>query len=103
MILAWGFLAAALLCTAFAQVSYKRYFTNHHKPLLGIAVILFVSAAGFAFLSLKGLSIGMVYMSTAITHVLVVGLSHWLLKEPLTRDHGIATAFIASGVVLYAW
>lgn len=103
MTLAWLSLGGALLSTAFAQVAYKRYFLNRHRPLLVGAIILFASAAMFAFLALKGLSIGKVYMSTAVTHVLVVGLSRWLLQEPLTRDHGIATAFIAAGVVLYAW
>jgi uncharacterized membrane protein len=44
----------------------------------------------------------MVYMSTALTQVLVAGLSRWVLREPLTADHGVGLVLIVAGIVVYA-
>lgn len=100
-------LAGALLSTALAQVSYKAYFgrggdATRRPLLLALAVGLFVSAALCSYLALRGLTLGVVYMSTALTHVMVAGLSWKLLGEKLTRDHGVGLALIAAGIVVYA-
>ncbi|MDH5527346.1 MAG: EamA family transporter [Nitrospirota bacterium] len=95
-------LAGALISTALAQVSYKAYFRDRRLPLLVLALGLFVSAAACSYLALRGLTLGVVYMSTALTHVMVAALSWRLLGERLTRDHGIGLALITAGIVMYA-
>lgn len=103
MTAAWIALGGALLSTAFAQLAYKLHFVRAAgRVWLVTAVVLFVGASGFAYLALTSLTIGMVYMSTALTHLLVVGLSRWVLKEPLSADHGVALALIVTGIVVYA-
>jgi len=99
---AWLALLAALIATAVAQLAYKLTFTTGRRAWLAVALPLFLAATGSAYLALKGLSIGMVYMSTAVSQLLVAGLARVVLKETLTRDHGIALGLIVLGVALYA-
>ena len=98
----WLALAGALCATALAQLFYKLYFRSHRKVHLVLSVGCFLSASLCAYGALKGLTIGMVYMSTALTQLLVIGLAHFVLGERLSRDHGIAMALIVSGIVIYA-
>lgn len=95
-------LAGALFATAQAQLSYKLYFRARQRTHLAVALVCFTGASVGSYIALKSLSIGTVYMSTAITQLIVVGLAHRVLGEPLTRDHGIALVLIVSGIVLYA-
>jgi drug/metabolite transporter (DMT)-like permease len=100
---AWIALGGALLSTAFAQLAYKLHFVRSAGWLwLGTALVLFVGASGFAYLALKSLTIGMVYMSTALTQLLVAGLSRWVLREPIGADHAVALGLIVTGIVVYA-
>ncbi len=103
MAISWLELALALVTAAVGQVTYKLYFRAGKRHYLVLTVFFFVLASVCAFLALKQLSIGIVYMSTALSQLLVAGLAWGVLKEPLSRDHGIALALITSGVVLYAW
>jgi drug/metabolite transporter (DMT)-like permease len=98
----WLALAGALLSTAQAQLSYKLYFREKRRTHLVVAIACFVGASVCSYFALRSLTIGMVYMSTAFTQVLVVGLAHWVLGEPFTRDHGVAMALIVLGIVVYA-
>ncbi|MFQ5508346.1 MAG: hypothetical protein ACE5FN_03305 [Leptospirillia bacterium] len=102
MTLHWAALAAAIVLTALAQVTYKLYFRAHRRALVLLSVGLFLSASLMAYLALKGLSIGMVYMSTAITQILMAGLSRFILKETFSRDHAVAMTMIVTGIVIYA-
>ncbi len=97
----WLALAGALVVTALAQLFYKLYFRTHRKMILLLSIGCFVCASLFAYVALKGLTIGMVYMSTALTQVLVIGLAHFVLGERLSRDHGVAMLLIVSGIVIY--
>jgi drug/metabolite transporter (DMT)-like permease len=99
---AWLALGGALLATALAQVAFKLRFTTERRAWLAAAILLFLCATGGSYLALQGLSIGMVYMSTALTQVLVAGLSRWVLREPLTADHGVGLVLIVAGIVVYA-
>ncbi len=98
----WLALSGALLSTALAQLFYKLYFRDRRNGLLVLSIGCFVSASVFAYLALKGLSLGMVYMSTALTQLLVMGLAHFVLGERITRDHGVAMGLIVSGIIIYA-
>jgi multidrug transporter EmrE-like cation transporter len=95
-------LGAALACTAAGQLCYKLVFARSRRAYLPLAFALFVSAQVCFFLSLRVLPVGVVYMSTGITHALVLGLSHSVLGEAITRSHLLATALIIGGIVVYA-
>lgn len=96
-------LTMAVTSTALAQVSYKRYFSSDRTRVLLVAALgLFALAQVGFFAALTRLDVGVVYMSTGITHVLVIGLSRFVLRERVTRHHLIAVALIAGGLVLYA-
>jgi len=102
-VMAFGFLASALVCTAFAQFSYKLYFVKQRpRPALLCALVLFAIAQLGFFLALTQLAIGVVYMSTGITQVLVLALSRYALRENVTHDHLIAVLLIIGGLVVYA-
>ena len=98
-----AFLTTALLCTALAQLSYKLYFTAGRRlPVLARAVVLFgVAQIGF-FAALTQLEVGVVYMSTGVVHIIVLGLSKSVLREHVTRDHVVAVGLIVGGLVVYA-
>ena len=102
MIVSWLALLGALCATALAQLFYKLYFSAHKRAYLVLSIGCFVAASLCAYLALKQLGIGMVYMSTALTQLMVAVLAWRVLGEPITRDHGIGLALIVSGIVLYA-
>lgn len=95
-------LAGALTATALGQVCFKLFFKNKQYHYLIMAIALFCIAPLCSYVALGELSVGFVYMSTALTIVMVVLLSAFVLGECLTRDHGIAMLMIVAGVVLYA-
>ena len=95
-------LAMGVGCAGFAQVFYKRYISvGRHRRHLAITIGLFVLAQGSFFLALTQLSIGVVYMSTAITQVLVLAASKWMLGEQVSRHHVQAVVIIGLGLALY--
>lgn len=98
----WLALVAVVFSTALGQLLYKLYFLNRSIFKLGLAIVFFVTASLCAFLALRSIDIGMVYMSTAFTQILIVTLSHYFLKEKLTPEHRIAMILIVSGVIIYA-
>lgn len=102
MALSWIALVAALVLTAVGQMTFKLYFTDRKFSTLVAAVLLFISVPVCSYLALRNLGIGLVYMSTAATQILVLLLARVVLKEQLTRDHLIAVVLITAGVVLYA-
>jgi drug/metabolite transporter (DMT)-like permease len=95
-------LGAALVCTALGQITYKRYFQRRCWPLLAAAFATFAAAQIGFFVALKELAVGVVYMSMGLTQVLVLALSHYVLREAVTRHHLVAVALIVGGLVLYA-
>lgn len=97
----WLELAGALVATAFAQLLYKVYFVRRQFRFVAAAILLFVIVPPLAYLALEHLSVGIVYMSTALTQIMVLCLSRLILKEPIGRDHWIAMTLIVAGVVLY--
>ena len=95
--------AVALASTAFAQLSYKLFFSRGHRTAtLVTALSLFVVAQVAFFLALTRLDIGVVYMSTGLTHILVLALSRFVLDEKVTQDHLVAVLLIGGGLILYA-
>ena len=99
---AWLALSGALLATAFGQLMFKLFFRGYRFIWLAAAIAFFCIAPFCNYLALQTLGIGTVYMSTAITIVLVVLLSRMVLGERLSREHGVATLLIVCGVLVYA-
>lgn len=95
-------LAAALTSVAFGQLNFKLYAVKSSYVNLAIAIVLFAAAQVGFFVALMDLRIGVVYMSTALTQGLVLLLSHYVLRETISRHHGIALLLIVIGIVLYA-
>ena len=96
-------LALALLSTAGAQVSFKIYVSKTRaKCHITAALSMFVLAQIGFFFALTELDVGLVYMSTGLTHVTVLLLSYFVLEEPITRHHWMAVALICGGLGLYA-
>ena len=99
---AWVALAATLLATAVGQVMFKLHFRQRDYRYLVAAGPCFAIAPICSYIALRSLGIGLVYMSTALSMVLVVLLSNVWLNEQLNRDHYIAMVLIVAGVLMYA-
>ena len=84
MMVSWLALLGALCATALAQLFYKLYFSAHKRAYLVLSIGCFVAASLCAYLALKQLGIGMVYMSTALTQLMVAVLAWRVLGEPIT-------------------
>lgn len=98
----WPVLVVALVTTAAAQVSFKASVTQRRPGLLATAIGLFVVAQAAFLVSLTDLEVGVVYMSMGLVQVMVLGLSHTVLGESITRHHVVAVTAIVAGLVLYA-
>ncbi len=95
-------LGAALTLAAFGQLNFKLYALRSSRLNLAIALGCFVIAQICFFLALMDLRVGVVYLSTALTQILVLFLSRHVLREALTRHHAVAMTMIVAGIILYA-
>ncbi|HEU4429460.1 MAG TPA: EamA family transporter [Myxococcota bacterium] len=95
-------LGVGLLAAAAGQVVFKQWSQRHSHALLAGAIGLFALGQGGFFVALMGLDVGLVYMSTALSQLLVMGLSRAVFSERLDRDHAIGIGLIVAGIVLYA-
>lgn len=95
-------LGIGIVTAASGQLTYKLWATRGSWLLLAGALAQFVVAQVAFFCALFELEIGIVYMSTALSQVLVLVLAREVVGEPLSRDHGIAVGLIVLGIVLYA-
>src|SRR5215469_9060568 len=82
----WTGLLAGLLFTAAGQVFFKHYYTSRRRLDLLAAVALFGLVPVMNFLALRGIAFGLVYMSTAVTQVLVLVMCRVFLGEKLQRS-----------------
>lgn len=95
-------LAAALLFTAAGQILFKLGTLRRATPVLIGGLGLLALATVSNFFALKNLGIGLVYLSTGSTHVLVL-LGSWLvLHERIPRDRQIGSFVVILGISLYA-
>ncbi|MHC4772731.1 MAG: EamA family transporter [Planctomycetota bacterium] len=97
-------LIAALVGTALGQLNFKLFFVKNRCWTNMIAAAAFFCAVPFcSYFALRQLSVGLVYMCTSVTQLMVLGLSHYILKEKLTKNHVIALTLIIAGILIYAW
>jgi len=94
-------LTIALIGTAIGQLFFKMHYQHTGKIFLFSALGTFAMVPVFSYLALLNLSLAVVYMSTALTSVLVLVLSHFFLNERITKQHMMAMVFIVFGVLLF--
>ena len=97
----WVYLAIAIVATAAGQLFYKLYFTRKRLVNLVISMCSFCIAPPLSYLALKVLPLGLFYMSSALSIVLVVFASVIMLGERLSRNHLAAMSLIVAGIVIY--
>jgi multidrug transporter EmrE-like cation transporter len=95
------YLACAIVFTALAQVSFKLYSRRHNLSYLVLTIGLFCVVPFMNYLALRDLSMGVVYMSTGLTYVLIMFFSKYILYEPVGRQHVYAVTLIVSGVLVF--
>lgn len=100
-IAAWGSLCGVVLATAFGHFFYKLYFLRRRVSLVVAAMSTFLLAPVFSYLALHSLGIGLVYMSTAMSLVVVILLSRFALNERISGRQVIAMLLIVGGVACY--
>ena len=103
MILSSLALTISLLCTATGMVLFKHYYRSHNRADLGFSILLFGAVPVTTFFALRGLSLGFVYMATAATHVLVLGMSHYFLGERIPPRVLPGIMLILVGIILYGF
>ena len=99
--MAYFYLIGLIVTTALGQFLYKLYFVRKDFRILIFSVLTFLAAPVCSYLALHDLTIGTVYMSTALIQIAVLTLSKLFLKEHITRTHILASAMIVSGIVFY--
>jgi drug/metabolite transporter (DMT)-like permease len=97
-----GFLAGALLLTASGQLAFKFGVANHRRPVTGMGLIALGAAMVCTLFALRTLGIGLVYLSTGLTHVLILAGSRFILHERIPLNRLVGAAAIIAGVGLYA-
>jgi multidrug transporter EmrE-like cation transporter len=96
-------LIASLVCTAAGMVTFKQYYRTGRRADFIWAIVLFAGVPITTFFALRGLSLGFVYMSTAITQVLVLGMSHYLFDDRIPPRALPAIVLILAGIVIYGF
>lgn len=91
----------ALLFTALGQMLFRMHFLRTGKKYLIAALVTFMAVPICNYLALLNLTLALVYMSTALTHVMVLMMSHFFLKERLTIKHYISMSLIVLGIATY--
>lgn len=91
----------ALLFTTAGQLLFRMYYVYNRKAYLTTALCTLLAVPLFSYLALLNLTLAFVYMSTALTHVLVLAMSHVFLKERLTRKQYISMSLIIIGIIVF--
>ncbi|MDH5721457.1 MAG: EamA family transporter [Spirochaetia bacterium] len=96
------FLVLALFITAFAHLSYKKYYIEKKRLWYVVTILSFIMASFCGFMSLRGLSIDIVYLSTSFTMIIISVFSKIWLKENITKNKIFGSFFIVLGIIIYA-
>lgn len=98
----WIALSISYIFTAFGQVVYKLFAHTKNKWHFLFAVAFFVVAPFTSYVALKRIEVGMVFIGAATSQILIMIMSHYVLKEKITKDHIVSTILILLGLFLYA-
>jgi drug/metabolite transporter (DMT)-like permease len=77
------------------------YYVHLRKIYLAAALSTFLAVPLFSYLALIHLTLAFVYMSTALTHVMVLILSRMFLKEHITCRQYLSIVLIVIGIVIF--
>ncbi|MBU1417910.1 MAG: EamA family transporter [Proteobacteria bacterium] len=91
----------ALLCTSVGQLLFRMYYVRTKKIYLVASLGMFLVVPVLSYFALVNLTLAFVYMSTALTHVLVLIMSHMFLKEHLTRKQYLSMSLIVVGIITF--
>jgi drug/metabolite transporter (DMT)-like permease len=94
-------LAASLLCTALAQLTFKAFFRSKRWSWLAGTIALFTLVPYTTYRALQGLPLATVYVATTISQLLVVGVSLALMGEHYSRRQWAGFALVLAGVLVY--
>lgn len=96
-----GFLAGALVLTASGQIAFKLGTTTKNRLVVACGLAALVAAMVCSLFALRTLGIGFAYLSTGLTHVLILFGSRFILHEDVPRERWMGAAIIVAGVSLY--
>ena len=99
--MSYVYLGCAIGFTATAQIFFKLFHQKRRFTYLLLTVALFGLTPFMSYLALKALDLSVVYMSTAITYVLVMYLARIILKETINRRQVYAVSLIVVGVMIF--
>ena len=94
-------LIVALLATAIGQLLFKLHYHRPGNGYLYAALGTFILIPPVTYVALLNISLAAVYMSTAISNVLVLIMSRAVLKERITKRHVTAAVLIIAGIVVF--
>lgn len=94
-------LAVALLATSIGQLLFKLHYQRPGSRYLYGALGTFILIPPVTYLALINISLAAVYMSTALSNILVLVMSRIVLKERITRRHAIAATLIIIGIIVF--
>lgn len=97
----WLWLALALAATATGQLAFKSASTRGSRWLLLLAIATFGIAPPASYMALRGLSLATVYVSTAISQLVVVLVSIALFGERYVLRQWLALALILVGIAVF--
>ena len=95
------FLLLLTVFTALSQLFLKLSKTTHKRGYLYLSVFLFSSLPVLSYLALKSLTIGVVYMSTAVSQLFTLILSRYVLSEKINEKQFANIALIVTGLIIY--
>ena len=102
MTAAWSWLAVTLLATAIGQLGFKHASLRRSRRETIAAAAIFCAAPIASFLlALRQLSIATVYVSTALSQIIVVMMSLKLFQERYSGQQWAGLALILAGVVIF--
>ncbi len=95
-------LTLLILAVALGQVFYKKYYQTKNVLFYFIAIALFIATPYFNYKALKGLSIDIVSIYSALTIIVVYLFSIFLFKEKQDKMSIMGLISIVVGLIIYA-
>ncbi|MFC7301542.1 EamA family transporter [Cognatiluteimonas weifangensis] len=95
-------LIGAIVATTVAQISYKKRSIGGSREYLIAAIAFFAVTPALTYIAVKILGVGITYMSTSVTYILV-SIAGWVIfGETIKRRKVLALSLIATGIATYS-
>lgn len=98
----WIALGVSYVVTALGQVSYKLFARTRRYRHAAVGIGFFLIAPVTSYIALRRLPVSTVFVGAATSQVLIMVLSHHVLRERITRSHVLSTALILLGLLAFA-